>query len=112
MSCVFCDIAAGKLPEKKIYETDNVLAFFDVAPQAPVHFLVILKQHVESVAKLESNQFSLLGELFEGIVNAAKKLKLNDNFRIISNCGEGAGQTVKHMHFHVLAGKQFDESLA
>ena len=112
MSCVFCDIVDGKLPAKKIYETKNVLAFFDVAPQAPVHFLVILKQHVESVAKLEAKYFNLLGEVFEVIVKVAKDLNLNGNFRIINNCGKGAGQTVQHIHFHVLAGRKFDEALA
>lgn len=107
MGCVFCDIVSGKIPVKKIYENEYVLAFYDSAPQAPVHFLVICKEHIERVDKLMADKFDLVSKIFEGIVAAAKILNLNDGFRVVNNCGKSAGQTVDHMHFHVLAGREF-----
>lgn len=107
MGCVFCDIVAGKIPARKIYENEDVLAFYDSNPQAPVHFLVIFKQHIENVAKLEGEQFSLVGEVFKAISKVAEQLNLSSGFRVVNNCGEKAGQTVKHVHFHVLSGRNF-----
>lgn len=107
MGCVFCDIVKGSISVKKIYENDDVLAFFDSSPQAPVHFLVIFKQHIESVAKLSSSQFKLVSEAFAAIVEVAKQLNLHEDFRIVNNCGSNSGQTISHVHFHVLSGRKF-----
>ena len=107
MDCVFCNIVAGKIPARKIYENEHVLAFYDVNPQAPVHFLVIFKQHVSSVAVLEGEQFNLVQKVFEAIDEIVKILNLKDGFRVVNNCGKSAGQTVEHVHFHVLAGRNF-----
>jgi histidine triad (HIT) family protein len=101
--CVFCKIIAGELPSRKLYEDDRVLAFHDINPAAPTHFLVVPKRHIKSAADLGPETESLAGHLFTVIANLTKELGISD-FRIVSNNGEGAGQTVFHLHFHVLAG--------
>lgn len=111
MSCIFCDIVSGKVEAKKLYEDEHVLAFYDVNPQAPVHFLVICKDHIKNVASVESGGFVVFDYIFEAIVKVARKLNLGENFRIINNCGSKAGQTVDHMHFHVLSGKALSPKL-
>ncbi len=108
VNCVFCDIVNGKIPVKKLFETEKILAFYDIEPKAPVHFLVIPKYHIESVEKLKPNQFSLIQDIFISINEIADKLNLSDGFRIVNNCGVMAGQTVNHIHFHVLSGRKFD----
>lgn len=107
MSCIFCDIVSGKLPAKKVYENDYVLAFHDVEPQAPVHVLVVCKEHIANVSEIEEEKFFLVQEIFKAINELAKTLNLKDGFRVVNNCGKKAGQTVDHMHFHVLAGRDF-----
>ncbi len=111
MSCIFCDIVNGKVSAKKLYEDEHVLAFYDVNPQAPVHFLVICKEHIRNVASVEFGEFAVFDHIFEAIVKVANDLNLDENFRIINNCGSKAGQTVDHMHFHVLSGKTLSPKL-
>lgn len=101
--CIFCKIAAGEIPSNRIYEDERVLAFYDAAPQAPVHFLVIPKEHIGSTNELCSANSSIVSHIFEVIVKIAKQLDLENGYRIVNNCGDDGGQTVGHLHFHVLA---------
>ncbi len=102
--CLFCKIVAGEIPSKKVYEDEQVYAFHDIDPQAPTHFLVIPKKHITSVAAVDSTNSSVVAHCFEVIAKLAKELKL-ESFRVVSNIGEQAGQSVFHLHFHVLAGR-------
>jgi len=104
-NCLFCKIAAGEIPSNKIYEDDKVLAFYDVEPQAPVHFLVIPKEHICCADAIDSSNSAIVAHVFEVIAKIAKDLKLEKGYRIVNNCGEEGGQTVKHLHFHVLGGR-------
>lgn len=105
--CLFCKIAAGEIPSKKIYEDDLVYVFEDIAPTAPIHYLLIPKRHIKSAAEVAAENSALVGHIFEVIAKLAKDLKLDDGFRVVTNCGDSAGQTVKHLHFHLLAGREF-----
>ena len=109
--CLFCKIAAGEIPSSKVYEDENVFAFRDIAPQAPVHILVIPREHIASAGEVTAENSHLVSACFEAIAKIAKQEKLNGGFRVISNCGEDAGQTVQHLHFHILAGKNMGEKL-
>lgn len=102
-NCLFCKIAAGQIPSNKLYEDDTLLAFYDIDPQAPVHFLVIPKQHVDSAACLTENDAALVGHVFAVIAKIAADLGLENGYRVVTNVGEDGGQSVKHLHFHVLA---------
>ena len=99
-------IAEGKIPSKKLYEDDQVVAFYDINPQAKVHFLVVPRKHISSAAALTEEDGALLGHIFTVIAKLAKEQGLENGYRIISNVGEDAGQTVKHLHFHVLGGEK------
>lgn len=101
--CLFCKVAAGEVPVKKLYEDDQLVAFYDIAPQAPIHFLVVPKRHIPSAAALTEADGALLGHLFEVVAQLCRELGCGDGYRLVSNVGEVAGQTVKHLHFHVLA---------
>ena len=103
MDCLFCKIAAGQIPSNKIYEDDTLLAFYDIDPQAPVHFLVIPKAHVDSAACLTEADSTLVGHVFAVIAKIAVDLGLENGYRVVTNVGEDGGQSVKHLHFHVLA---------
>lgn len=103
-TCLFCGIASGQVPAKKLYEDSQVLAFYDINPQAPVHFLVVPKQHIASAAELTEEHAALLGHIFAVIAALCRELGCADGYRVVSNVGEAAGQTVRHLHFHVLAG--------
>lgn len=101
--CIFCKIVKGEIPSKKVYEDDDVLAFYDVNPLAPIHVLVIPKKHIENIVAVEDP--SIISKIFESINKIAKQLNIaDDGFRVITNCGKNAGQEVKHLHFHILAG--------
>ena len=104
--CLFCMIAEGKIPSKKLYEDEQVVAFYDINPQAKVHFLVVPKKHIVSAAALTEEDGALLGHIFAVIAKLAAEQGLNNGYRVISNVGEDAGQTVKHLHFHVLGGEK------
>lgn len=102
--CLFCKIVAGEIPCKKIHEDDKVLVFYDIDPQAPTHFLVIPKQHITSAADVTVANSYLIAYIYEVIAKIAKDFGL-ESFRVVTNCGDQAGQSVKHLHFHVLAGR-------
>ena len=102
--CLFCAIAAGEIPSNKVYEDDLCYAFYDIAPQAPTHFLVIPKSHIGSVAEISGENSAVVAHIFEVIAKITKQLGL-DSYRIVSNIGKQAGQSVHHLHFHVLAGR-------
>lgn len=102
---IFKRIIDGEIPARLLHDDPQCMAFYDVAPQAPVHFLVIPKKEIRNIDELSDDDQSLMGHLMLTIRNLAKQLKLDDGYRVISNCGANAGQTVHHLHFHVLAGK-------
>ncbi len=109
--CLFCMIAAGTIPSTKVYEDENVLAFRDINPQAPVHILVIPKEHIPGAADVTEANSAAVARCFEAIGKIARQEKLEGGFRVISNCGPDAGQTVMHLHFHILAGVSMGEKL-
>lgn len=103
--CIFCRIAAGEIPSNKLYEDDQLLAFYDLDPQAPTHFLVISKVHIASVAEITPQNSAVVAHIYEVIARLAAELGLEQGFRVVTNCGPQGGQTVPHLHFHVLAGR-------
>ncbi len=105
-NCLFCKIARGEIPSNKLYEDEELLAFYDIAPQAPVHFLVIPKKHIESCAAVTGENSAVVAKAFELIAKLTLELGIT-SFRVVSNCGEDAGQSVPHLHFHVMAGRPF-----
>jgi histidine triad (HIT) family protein len=106
MDCIFCKIAEGKIPSKKVYEDDYVLAFYDIAPQAPVHILIIPKKHFSTILEIEQSDRELIGHIFLIANKIAKDMGVNERgFRIVVNCNRDGGQTVFHLHFHLLAGR-------
>jgi len=102
--CVFCRIAKGELPSRKIYEDDEVLAFHDIHPAAPVHFMIVPKAHVASLADCGAEHAQLLGRIMLLAPKLAKEQGLNDGFKTVINTGRGGGQVVFHLHVHVLGG--------
>ena len=102
--CLFCKIAAGEIPSECLYQDETVYAFNDIAPQAPVHFLVIPREHIDSAAAVGKENSAVVAHIFEIIAALAKEQNL-EGFRVVSNVGESAGQTVRHLHFHVLSGR-------
>ena len=106
MSCLFCKIVAGEIPSTKVYEDETVLAFRDIAPQAPTHILVIPKAHIASVAEINADNSGVVSHIFEVIAKVAEAEGLTDGYRVVSNCGDHAGQPVHHLHFHILGGRQ------
>ena len=110
-NCLFCKIVSGDIPSTKVYEDENVLAFRDIAPQAPTHILVIPKKHIASAGEVTAENSAEVARCFEVISKIAVQEKLDTGFRVISNCGPDAGQTVPHLHFHILAGKKLGEQM-
>lgn len=107
MNCIFCRIVKGEIPSKKVYEDDHVLAFHDIAPQAPVHILIIPKKHFSTILEIEESDKSLIGHIFTVANKIAKEQGFSERgFRIVTNCNSDGGQTVFHLHFHLLAGRQ------
>jgi histidine triad (HIT) family protein len=106
MSCVFCKIVAGEIPSRKIFEDDRVVAFHDLSAQAPTHFLVIPKRHIESLAETTAEDEPLLGYLTATAARIAAELNLTAGYRIVTNTGGQGGQTVPHLHLHVLGGRR------
>ena len=101
--CLFCKIAAGEIPSTKVYEDDKVYAFLDIDPQAPFHAIVIPKEHITSAAEINAQNSGLIAAVFEAIAKIAEAENLEKGFRVVNNCGEEGGQTVGHIHFHLLA---------
>lgn len=110
--CLFCKIVAGEIPSTKVYEDDLVLAFRDIAPQAPSHILVIPKTHIPSVAGITAENSALVAHIFEVIPKIAEEEGLSGGYRVVSNCGADAGQTVPHLHFHILGGRALTLEMA
>ena len=110
--CLFCKIIKGEIPSKKVYEDEEVLAFYDINPEAPIHILVVPKKHITSLAHIEKEDEILIGKIF-GTINKISEEKgfKKDGYRVIANCGENGGQSVKHLHFHILAGKKLGEKI-
>ena len=105
--CLFCKIIKGEIPSSKVYEDDMVYAFNDIAPAAPVHILIIPKEHIKSAAEITADNSKLVAHIFEVAAKIAKEKNLTEGFRVVTNCGDSAGQSVKHLHFHLLSGRDF-----
>lgn len=103
MDCLFCKIIAGEIPSTKIYENEWVYAFADIDPKAPFHAIIVPKKHIVSAADITAENSGLIAKIFEAVAQIAKEQNLEKGFRVVNNCGEAGGQTVSHIHFHLLA---------
>lgn len=112
MDCLFCKIIAGEIPSKKAYEDDDMYAFYDINPQAPIHILVIPKMHIPSIDGIQEENAAVVAKIFTKIPMIAKQAGITNGYRVISNCGDDACQSVKHLHFHILGGAQLSEKMA
>lgn len=110
--CIFCKIVDGSIPSTKVYEDDKIIAFRDLDPQAPVHVLVIPKQHICCANEIDETNCEIVGYIFSKIPQITKELGLENGYRIVNNCGEDGCQSVKHMHFHILGGKKLNSQMA
>ena len=110
--CLFCKIIAGTIPSTKVYEDELCYAFRDIAPQAPTHILVVPKAHIESVNGITAENGAVVAHIFQVIPAIAKAEGLGSGYRVVSNCGPDAGQTVFHLHFHILGGKALSLEMA
>ena len=110
--CLFCKIIAGEIPSTKVYEDETVFAFRDINPQAPTHILVIPKTHIDSVAEINRDNSGVVAHIFEVIPQIAKVEGLTNGYRVVSNCGPDARQSVGHLHFHILGGQELSEQMA
>ena len=111
-NCLFCKIIAGDIPSTKVYEDDLCYAFRDINPQAPTHILVVPKAHIDSCNGITAENSAVVAHIFEVIPAIAKAEGLENGYRVVSNCGEHAGQTVFHLHFHILGGRQLNLEMA
>lgn len=111
-NCLFCKIVAGDIPSTKVYEDEKILAFRDIAPMAPTHILVIPKCHIPSVDGITADNSAVVAHIFEVIPQIAKAEGLENGYRVVSNCGDDAGQTVHHLHFHILGGRKLTLEMA
>lgn len=110
--CIFCKIINGEIPCTKVYEDEEILAFNDINPAAPIHILLIPKKHITSLAYIEKQDEKVIGKIYSIINKIAEENNFKDNgYRVIVNCGKDGGQEVMHLHFHLLAGKQFGEKI-
>ena len=111
--CLFCKIIKGEIPSSKVYEDEEILAFNDIAPAAPIHILVIPKKHITSLAHMKDGDEKIFGNIYNVINKIAEQKGFKqDGYRVIVNCGENGGQEVMHLHFHVLAGKKLGTKVA
>lgn len=106
--CLFCKIIRGEVQSQKIYEDELVYVFKDISPTAPIHYLLIPKEHISMLSEITPENSAVISHIYEVIAKLAKDLGLDDGFRVVSNCGEQAGQTVFHIHFHLLAGRKLE----
>ncbi len=106
MDCIFCKIANKEIPSKKVYEDGQIVAFNDLDPQAPVHVLIIPKKHIQSADQITDDDKEVIGKIFVVASKIAKELGLENGYRIVNNCGEDGGQTVSHLHFHLMGGRK------
>lgn len=113
MSCIFCKIGSKEIPSQTVFENENILAFKDLNPQAPVHILVIPKKHISSINEINNENSLIIAEIFEVINSIVEKEGIRDSgYRVVSNCGEDGCQSVQHLHFHILGGKKLSETLS
>jgi len=112
MDCIFCAISEGKIPASKVYEDDLILAFLDIAPQAPVHIVVIPKAHIASSDGINVENSAQIARIFELVPKIARDAGCKNGYRVITNCGPDARQTVSHLHFHILGGVRLPDRLA
>ncbi len=110
--CVFCKIVDGSIPSKKVFEDEKILAFYDLEPQAPVHVLVVPKQHICCANAIDESNADVIAHIFTKIPEITEKLGLENGYRIVNNCGEDGCQSVKHLHFHILGGKKLNSKMA
>lgn len=110
-NCLFCKIAAGEIPSKVAYEDEEIFCFHDINPQAPVHVLIIPRAHIASVDGVNAENSAVIAHIFETVPKIAASLGLSDGYRVISNCGPDACQSVKHLHFHILGGAQLGDRM-
>ena len=110
--CIFCKIIAGDIPSTKVYEDETVLAFRDIAPQAPTHILVVPKAHIQDTDGINPENSAVVAHIFQVIPQIAKAEGLENGYRVVSNCGADAGQTVPHLHFHILGGRTLGVEMA
>lgn len=111
MDCIFCRIISGEIPSKKVYEDEYCYAFYDINPQTPVHILVIPKNHIASADGVNTENSAYVARIFEAIPRIAASAGLVNGYRVITNCGDDACQTVKHLHFHVMGGRKLPENM-
>ena len=111
-NCLFCKIIAGDIPSSKVYEDELVYAFRDIAPQAPTHVLVVPKAHIADCNGISQENSAVVAHIFRVIPQIARAEGLENGYRVVSNCGEDAGQTVQHLHFHILGGKKLALEMA
>lgn len=111
-NCLFCKIIKGEIPSTKVYEDDEILAFKDINPMAPIHVLIIPKTHIDGADMLNAENSAVVSKIFTATARLAKELDLDNGFRIVTNVGEDGGQTVRHLHFHLLGGKKLNTALA
>ncbi len=105
-NCLFCKINQGEIPAEKVYDGENVFAIKDINPQAPVHLLIIPKKHLSTLLEIEAADCETIGSIFSVANDLAKERKLDESgFRVVANCGAGAGQSVFHIHYHLLGGR-------
>ena len=112
MDCIFCKIAHGEIPSNKVYEDDDMLAFYDINPMAKVHVLVIPKAHIENVDAVNADNAAVVAKIFAKIGDIATMAGITHGYRVISNCGADAKQSVMHLHFHILGGQELPEKMA
>lgn len=113
MDCIFCKIISGEIPSKKVYEDDKILAFHDISPMAPVHVVIVPKKHISSANELNDSNSAVVGHIVQTAAKIAKELEIDQSgYRIVNNCGADGGQTVFHLHFHLLGGKKLNTDLA
>ena len=111
-NCLFCKIIAGDIPSTKVYEDETVYAFRDINPQAPTHILVVPKSHMDDCNAVSAENSAVIAHIFEVIPQIAREEGLANGYRVVSNCGTDAGQTVQHLHFHILGGKTLSLEMA
>jgi histidine triad (HIT) family protein len=112
MDCIFCKIAAGEIPSKKVFSDELCYAFWDIAPKSPTHVLVIPREHISGVDDVTPGNSTIVAHIFEVNPKIAASLGLSGGYRVVSNCGADAGQTVPHLHFHILGGRRLSEDMA
>ena len=111
MNCIFCKIIAGEIPANKVYEDDNMIIIKDIAPQAKIHYLLIPKEHYANIIEMNEKQAKVLGKCLNTLSKQISQLGLDNGFRLVSNCGKDAHQSVGHLHIHILGGEQLDAKM-